>query len=129
MDSYPTSCQVSDILKLKSWLLPLLLDFMNELIPDEVKQVAIGCSIAQAARPRFVMSPVQLRLGVELDLKYRSKWLIQRLSKLGYSVSYDEVVRYRRSAVVSNQSNLPVQPYPQSFTQWIADNVDHNTIM
>jgi hypothetical protein len=61
MDSYPTSCQVSDILKLKSWLLPLPLDFMNELIPDEVKQVAIGCSIAQAARPRFVMLPAQLQ--------------------------------------------------------------------
>lgn len=79
-------------MKLKTWLLPLLFDFVSELIPDEVKQVAIGCSIAQAVRPRFVVLPVQFSLGVELDLKYRSKWLIQRGSKLGVKIRIFSVI-------------------------------------
>jgi len=49
------------------------------------------------------------------------------LSRLGFSVTYDEVVRYKQS-VLEDSSNLQSTgaPYPVNFTQFVADNVDHN---
>jgi hypothetical protein len=78
----------------------------------------------QAARPQSVIKPTLFGLGVELD---RSKWLINELSSLGFSISYDEVTRYKQSVIQSdNQDNLLTEYLPGKFTQWVVDNVDHN---
>ena len=49
------------------------------------------------------------------------------LSKLGFSVSYQEVRRYKQSVVENDDSlNSMVSARPE-FAQWVADNVDQNT--
>ena len=49
------------------------------------------------------------------------------LSKLGFSVSYQEVRRYKQSVVENDDSlNSMVSAQPE-FAQWVADNIDHNT--
>ena len=66
-------------------------------------------------------------LGVELDHVFGSKWLISELSWLGFCVSYDEVDRYKQSVIQSESLENLLTEYPQgTFTQWVADNVDHN---
>ena len=49
------------------------------------------------------------------------------MSRLGFSISYDEVTRYKHSVIQSeNGDNLLAEYLPGTFTQWVADNVDHN---
>ena len=69
--------------------------------------------VAQATRLGKFMSPVMFGVGVEMDIKFRSKWLINHLSRLGFSVSYDEVSAYKRSVMHANQSQTPKTTYPE----------------
>jgi hypothetical protein len=56
-----------------------------------------------------------------------SKWLVSQLSRLGFSVGPEEVSRYKQS-VVENEKLTDVlnHNFLGEFTQWMADNVDHN---
>ena len=63
-----------------------------------------------------------------MDHIFGSKWLIKKLSRLDFSISYDEVNRYKQSEIENNniidmQKDLP----EDAFVQYSADNVDHNT--
>ena len=102
---------------------PLLGYFLQELLLDEEKQISVGQCIVQAAKSQAVIPPLLLGLGVELDLKFRSKWLIDHLNNLGFSVTYGEVRRYKQSVLVANQESPVLPTYPDSFTQWVADNI------
>ena len=58
---------------------------------------------------------------------FGSSWLIDELSKLGFSVSYQEVRRFKQLVAENDDSlNSMVSARPE-FAQWVADNVDHNT--
>ena len=121
---YPRS---DDIAKGKEWLPNLLRMFLEDIIPSEIKQASVGQSIMHAARPRSSLPPILFSLGVGLDHAYGSKWLVNHLAKLGFSISYNEVTRYKQSVVKSiNTVESEIRPYPEAFTQWIADNIDHN---
>ena len=104
-----------------------IIAFMKVLVPSVTKQVSIGQCLLKAARPRSVIPPLLFGLGVEMDHVFGCKWLINELSRLGFSISYDEVTRYKQS-VVKNETIEDLQPecFPGSITQWVADNVDHN---
>ena len=100
---------------------------MKTIVSSELKQSSIGQCIIQAARPRSVITPALFGLGVELDHVFGSKWLINELSQLGFSVAYDEMNRYKQSVIQSESLEKLLTEYPQgTFTQWVADNVDHN---
>ena len=58
---------------------------------------------------------------------FGSKWLLSELSRLGFSITYDEVTRYKQSVVQSEPAEDFLHNIGQGcFTQWVADNVDHN---
>ena len=96
----------------------------------ELKQISIGQSIIQAARPKSIITPVLFGLGIEMDHVFGSKWPINELARLGFSITYDEVVRYKQSVIQSETpENLLIEYPPNTFTQWVADNVDHNVAM
>lgn len=100
---------------------------MQILGPSKMKQTALSQCIVQAARPRSVIAPIPFGLAVQLDNNFGSKFLVQNLFRLGTSVSYDEVIRNKQSVVVSRTpGHAPNVSYPPAFTQWVADNVDHN---
>ena len=62
-----------------------------------------------------------------MDDVFGSRWLVDELSWLGFSISYDEVNRYKQSVIGSKSlDNLLAEYLPDAFTQWVADNVDHN---
>ena len=91
--------------------------------------MSIGQCIVNAVRPRSCIPPVLFGLGVEVDNIFGSKFLLNELCSLGFSVSPDEVLRYKQS-VTENESasNFITEYFPGSFTQWMADNADHNAM-
>ena len=74
-----------------------------------------------------VITPTLFGIGVEMDHVFGSRWLVNELSRLGFSISYDEVNRYKQSVIQSESLDIMLAEYfPGTFTQWVADNVDHN---
>ena len=62
-----------------------------------------------------------------MDHVFGSRWLVNELSRLGFSISYNEVNRYKQSVVQSESlDSLLTEYFPGTFTQWVANNVDHN---
>ena len=125
MDTYPSTGDINDKTSSK-WVPPLLHQLLSGLVRDGVKCFAISNAVVQASRPRSVISPVLLGVGVEMDHVFGSRWLVDELSRLGFSVSYDEVTRYKQSVLQDGKFG-DVSHYPACFTQWVGDNVDHNS--
>jgi hypothetical protein len=125
MDEYPLTNDFSDTGNAREWVPSLLMTFMSAVVKDELKQVSISHSIVQAARPRSAISPILFGLGVSLDHMFGSRKALDMLARLGFSISHDEVDRYKQSVVQCTKPDVP-QSYSHSFTQWSGDNVDHN---
>ena len=77
---------------------------METLIPlSQLKQASIGQSLVKSTRPNSVIAPILFSLGIDTDHVFGSKWLVCLLYRLGYSISDDEVTRYKQS-VVANEN-------------------------
>jgi len=125
--SYPSPAAVADKSQAMEWLPQPLQLLLQNIIGNELKQIALGHSIVQACRPRSVISPILFGVGVSLDHAFGSQWLLNTMSRLGYSISYDEVTRFKQSVVMTDENELPPR-HPEYFTQWSGDNVDHNVV-
>ena len=124
---YPTHNDIVCPEKQKEWMPKKLKKLLEILISQPVKQNSIGQSIVYASRPRTVIPPIQFGIGVEMDHLFGSKWLITELSRLGFSISYDEVTRYKQSVIQTEDAMEVADSFsPDTFTQFVADNVDHN---
>ena len=125
--SYPNNEDIANVDKGKEWIPHHLQTFLKIIVQSELKQNSIGHSIIQSARPRSVITPTLFGIGVEMDHVFGSRWLVNELSQLGFSISYDEVNRYKQSVIQSESlDSLLTEYFPGTFTQWVADNVDHN---
>ena len=83
--------------------------------------------IIKSSRPRTALPPLLFGLRIECDHVFGSKWLVNELYRLGFSISYSEINRFKKSVVVNHSGeNSIINVYPQVFTQFVADNVDHN---
>ena len=92
----------------------------------DLKLPSLGQALIQASRPRTLMPPLQLGLGVQLHHHFVSKCLIQSLNLLGFCCSYAEVQKYERAAAKTLSVNNPGFASGH-FVQFVADNVDHNS--
>ena len=130
MEYYPANEDIKNVERGKEWLSEWLTAFLQVLVPSVTKRVSIGQCLLKVARPRSVIPPLLFGLGLEMDHVFGSKWLINELSRLGFSISYDEVTRYKQS-VVKNETTEDLQRecFPGSITQWVADNVDHIAVL
>ena len=88
----------------------------------EVKIASIGQAIIQAARPRILIAPLQIGLGVQLHHHFASKLLIDTLYSMGFCLSYSEIQKYESSAAVAQKSDIS-EFHPHQFIQYAADNV------
>ena len=100
---------------------------MKAIIHNQVKVVSIGQCIVNAAKPRSSLPQVLFSLSVEVDKEFGSRWIIEELYLLGFSVSYGEVKRFKLSVVLDEKvdDNITTS-FAGHFTQWVGDNVDHN---
>jgi len=84
---------------------PLLATFMQSLVRCKLKQSALSQVLIQASRPQSIIMPLLFALGVQLG----SKFLLQELPRLGFSVSYDEVTRFKMSVMQSHSNNADAE--------------------
>lgn len=110
--------------------IPMLLQlFLNDIFVGKKKEnkvAGIGQAIIQAARPRAILAPLQIGLGIQLHHHYSSAFLIDTLSSFGFCCSYTEVLKFEKSsATVKNEVDEGIPS--TGFIQYIADNADHNT--
>jgi len=92
---------------------------------DSLKLASIGQAIIQAARPRVLIAPLQIGLGVQLHHNYASRFLIDTLNRHGFCSSYSEVLLFGQNAALDQGTDIPA--FDGEFVQYVADNVDHNT--
>lgn len=78
----------------------------------------------QATRPRVLLAPLQVSLGVQLHHHFASRFLIDSLHCHGFCCSYTEVQQFEENAALSHGTDIP--NFESQFVQYVADNVDHN---
>ena len=103
-DIYPLENEIADINICESLLPESLRKFLEVLTRNRLKRVAIGQALISAARPKSAALSTSFGLGIEMDNMFDLRWLIEELSKLGLSVSYQEVRRYKQSVVENDDS-------------------------
>ena len=97
--------------------------FPGHLFPSKLKQISFGQCIAKASRPRSMIVPIPFGIGIDVDKSFGTRWFVDHLAKFGFSISSDEVKLFKQSAAGAN--DIPGDQATH-FTQWVADNVDHN---
>ncbi|KAK7111484.1 hypothetical protein V1264_011106 [Littorina saxatilis] len=128
-ETYPSPTQIGDLPSNLQYLPPSLVLFLKTLLHEkkepDIKVAAIGQALAQAARPKILLAPLQVGLAVELHHLFGSKFIVEHVNKLGFCSSYAEVRRFEQCAAVSQGVDL-YGTVPDSRIQFVADNVDHN---
>ena len=78
--------------------------------------------------PRSALPPILFTLSVQLHHMLGPRWQISLLEKLGFSLSYGEVTRFKKTVVMSNNIDSIIQSCASEgcFITFVADNADHN---
>ena len=94
---------------------------------SKLKQESIGQCVVKLASPLNI-PPIPFARCVEVYHLYGSKWLNEELFRLGFSVSYGEVTRFKQASLVNQSLDEQIRSLSSGdrFTQFFADNVDHN---
>ena len=126
-DFYPSVDEISFSEEGEKWIPESLRMFMKFLVPSRLKQLSLSQCIVQTTRPRTVIAPILFGVGIDINKSTGCKQLITHLAKLGFSVTPEEVSRYKQSAIEGMDNDESKQEELSSgYKQWIADNVDHN---
>ena len=68
-----------------------LYTILQTLISSELKSVIIGQMYFRLIKSRRVIASILFGLGVTLDHSFSSKWLLEELRQLGFSISWEEL--------------------------------------
>ena len=68
---------------------------------------SFGQAIIQATRPRVIIAPLQIGLGVQMHHYFGPKFLINSLNSHGFCSSYTEVKKYEVSAADAQGNEVP----------------------
>ena len=79
-------------------LLNILLSYV---LPEIVKRSSICQCIIKASRPRTALPSLLFSLGIECSHVFGFKWFANELLKLGFSISYSGVSRFKKQVVVN----------------------------
>ena len=120
----PAKESMGNVAANKEWLPSYLGIMVSYLVKVPLKQASLGQGIVQAARPRSCLPPILLGIGVDVNHVLGSRWLLDNLSRFGFSVSYDEIKRFRQSVLKNDSTQVEMDE--GVFAQWSVDNVDHN---
>lgn len=67
----------------------------------ELKVVSVAQAIVQDIRPRTVIAPLQIGLGIQMHHNFKSKFVVETLNKLGFCSSYPEVKKFKFCAAAT----------------------------
>ena len=126
-DEYPAPSDIADADEGAKWVPQALTSFISKMIDSKTKVNAICQCIVQAVKPKTTFMPVPFAVGVSVDKCSGSKSLVTKLSRLGMSITPDEVKRFKQSSAKHSLAT-PRHVSPQCLMQFAGDNVDHDTI-
>ena len=74
------------------------------------------------------IAPIPFGVAVDIDKSTGCKQLIQHFSRIRFSITPDELYRFKQSAIENSKSEVENhEETVNGFKQWVADNVDHDT--
>ena len=113
--------------------------FLESIAPkgvniNNIKLAGIGQSVIQYARPKSIICPLQIAMGVEIHHKTGSELLITLLNKFGFCSQIHEVRKFEKSAcfhttqdLVDESSTLPL--FSADNADFLRQTIDgHNTL-
>ena len=78
-----------------------------EYLPKSPRIPWIICLLERKVRPKALVVPLQLGLGIQMRQHFGSMFLNDSLCKHGFCVSYIEVLKYERCAAVHQGTKIP----------------------
>ena len=69
--------------------------FLRPILKTDERVAIWGQNFIKTCRPRSGVLPNQIGLAVQLDHRYGSKWMLDKLHRLGYTESYSETQNYK----------------------------------
>ena len=69
--------------------------FLEPIVKSDNKLATWSQNLLKAHKPRSAIVSSQLGLTIQLDHKFGSRWLIDRLNRLRYCESYGELHNYK----------------------------------
>ena len=131
METYPSTLEMGSTEKTLAFLPISLKHFLDCLFARKDKDLksltisSIGQAIMQATKPKIIIAPLQLGLGLQLHSHFASRFLIGTLYNHGFCSSYSDILSDKICADIQSGTDIP--GYIQGhFIQYAADNVDHN---
>ena len=114
--SYPVTDSIKNVEAEQQWMPRLINVFFYKMSSDLRLSVLLLVMLhVQAAKPRSAILPILYMVGVSLDHNHASRLAVEMMSKLGYSVSYDEV--YVLSSALHSVATMKTQcKVSQSFS-------------
>ena len=116
-NSYPSPDGMESCGKIVEYLPKSQCIFLDNLFVGKEKSVSlasIGQAIMQQVRPKALIVPLQLGLGIQMHQHFGSRFLIDSLNKHWFCVSYSEVVKYEHYAAVHQETKIPGVPESSS---------------
>ena len=101
---------------------------MSYLNSSKEKRLSLNQCIVQAAQPRTVIAPIPFGLGVSVEKKFGSRSLLNQLSRHGFCISAEEVLRFKQSAAQFSMNQNDEDDHKPLFVQYVAENIDHNAV-
>ena len=92
---YPTTNDMTDIQSQLSLVPDSLQMFLRPILKTDERVAIWGQNFIKACWPRSGIFPYQIGLSVQLDHRYGSKWMLDKLHRLGYTESYSETQNYK----------------------------------
>ena len=105
---YLTKESMGDLTANREWMPPYLQVMMSYLVKAPLKQASLGQGIVQATRPRSCLPPILLGIGIDVDHVLGSRWLLDYLSRFGFSVTYDEIKRFKHSVLKNDSTEVRI---------------------
>ena len=97
IDTFPSTDDASKV----GWIRDTLRHFLKKVIKSEAQN--IGQCIVKGASPRSLKPSMLFALAVELDHMFGSRWLNTELLRLRFSESYNEVIRFKQTVVMTKE--------------------------
>jgi hypothetical protein len=85
--SYPTTYSLTDIDSQLALVPASLQMFLRPIVKTDERVAVWGQNFIKAFRPRSGVMPHQMGLAIQLDHRFGSKWIINKLHQLGYTES------------------------------------------
>jgi len=95
MKSYPTAKGMTDISSQLALVPESLQMFLRPIVKTDERVATWGQNFIKAYRPRSGVLPYQMGFAIQLDHRFGSKWLLNKLHRLGYTESYAEMLNYK----------------------------------